>query len=132
MRFDADLIIDHGDNRVLLTGDEGVLVITGERLGPTVRALRSELPNVGLRTVSDLLADVGATVRLETRSAPVLTIGEGASPQLLTRLVGAPHVRIESARGLLGTLPPVAWGTALAIIGSAVVAVVWHVRTKRS
>jgi len=134
VRFQADLTIDQGDNRVVLTGDDGVLVITGKRLGTIARAMRSGtgLPNLGLRQVSDRLAEVGATVRLETTSAPVLTLGERASPQLITRLMRAPHVRIESARGLLGTLPPAAWGTALAIIGSAVVAVAWHVSSTKS
>lgn len=134
MRFEADLVIEQGDRRVVMTGDDGTLVITGDKLGTMARVLRSGggVPRFGLRLVSDRLAEAGATVRLETPSAPVLTMGEGARPQLVTRLFGAPHLRIESARGLLGSAPPAARATVLGIIGTALVAVGWLLRVKRA
>lgn len=133
MRFEADLTIDQRDDRVVLTGDDGVLVITGERLASVARAMRAGTgaPNIGLRQLSDLLADVGATIRLETPSAPVLTLGERSRPQMVTRLMGVPNIRIESVRGLLSTLPKAVRGISLVAIGSAVVALVRHVRTHK-
>ena len=134
MRFEADLVIDQGNRQVVVTGDDGTLVITGDRLGTMFGALRSGggMPRGGLRHVSDRLADAGATIRLETPSAQVLTMGEGARPQLVTRLVGAPHLRFESARGLLGSLPPAALASTLIMVGTAVVTVGWMMYTKRA
>jgi len=133
VRFEADLTNDQGDSQVVLTGDDGVLVITGERLPGTARAMRSGagLPNIGVRRLSDLLAENGATVRLESPSAPIVTLGEGARPQLLTRMFGMRHVRIESARGIVNALRPGTGKTSLVIMSSAVVALVWGLRAKR-
>jgi len=103
VRFDSDLIIENGDERVFFTGDDGVLVITSDRLVEVALTMRSSIgtSHLGLRTVSDHLASVGATVRVETPSTALLTLGANAKPQLLTRAARMPHVQIESTGGIL-------------------------------
>jgi hypothetical protein len=106
VHFEAELTIDVDNEQLQLTGDDGTLVVTGERLGPTLRLLRSALApsDLGLRRSSTLLSELGATVRLDSHAGPILTVGNGARPKLLTRLIGAPHVRIESLRRLFTAL----------------------------
>jgi hypothetical protein len=106
VRFDSDLIIENGDDRVLFTGDDGVLVITSDRLVEVALTMRSSVgaSHIGLRTISDHLAHLGATVRFETPSTPLLTLGANAKPQLLTRVARMPHVQIESTSGILRSL----------------------------
>ena len=133
MRFEADLTISQGDSQVVLTGDDGVLVITGDRLPSAARAIRSGagIPNIGVRQLSNLLATNGATVRLESPSSPIVTLGQGARPQLLTRIFGLRHVRIESMRGLFGALRPGSAKSSLVILSSALVALAWGLRAKK-
>lgn len=116
MRFESDLIIENGTDRVVLTGDDGVLVITSERLVGIALEMRSAtgLGNIGLRQISDRLFDIGATVQLSTPSTALLTMGAGARPQLLTRVAGVPHVCIESIRGLLGSFARATWANSTA------------------
>lgn len=111
MRFESDLILESGTDRVVLTGDDGILVITSDRLVGIALEMRtaSGLRNIGLRQISDRLFDLGATVQLSTPSTALLTMGAGARPQLLTRVAGVPHVCIESVRGLLGSFARATW-----------------------
>jgi hypothetical protein len=126
VRFEADLDITGANGRIAVTNDpSGALVVTTDELRPLVGALRDGglLPSGTLRTVSDLLADTGATVRVRTPTSGLLTLGSGASPTVLTRAAGLHHVRIESVRGLLVALrPPLR--TLLPAVGLAVAALV--------
>lgn len=116
MRFESDLILESGTDRVVLTGDDGILVITSDRLVGIALEMRtaSGLRNIGLRQISDRLFDLGATVQLSTPSTALLTMGVGARPQLLTRVAGVPHVYIESIRGLLGSFVRATWANSTA------------------
>ena len=119
MRFESDLIIESGTDRVVLTSDDGILVITSDRLVGIALEMRTAtgLRDTGLRQISNRLFVLGATVQLSTPSAALLTIGASAKPQLLTRVVGMPHVRIESVRGLLGSLARATWASSTARLG---------------
>jgi len=134
VRFESDLIIENGQDRVVLTGDDGVLVITSERLVAIALSMRlsTGASNIGLRQISDGLTDIGATIRLETPSAAVLTMGMGAKRQLLTRLVGVPHVQIESVRGLLGSLARATWASVLMVIKASGVSFTRRLRSKKN
>jgi hypothetical protein len=116
VRFESDLILESGTDRVVLTGDDGILVITSDRLVGIALEMRtaSGLRNIGLRQISDRLFDLGATVQLSTPSTALLTMGVGARPQLLTRVAGVPHVYIESIRGLLGSFVRATWANSTA------------------
>lgn len=121
MRFESDLVIESDGDRVVLSSDDGVLVVTSDRLIEIVLSLRGSagVPSIGLRQISAGLAALGATVKFQTQSTEVLVLGAGAKPQRLTRLLGAPHVEIESARVLFGTLARATWSTIMEAFGTA-------------
>ena len=100
LRFEADLEITSGGTSVHAGSEDGVLVLTCDRWRQASRLLRGGDTAVGIRPLADKLAEAGATVRLESRHGPLLTLGAGAEPTRLGRLVGLRHVRPVSALGL--------------------------------
>jgi hypothetical protein len=81
-----------------------------------------------LRSVGSRLADLGATVRVETRAGRLVVLGEKAEPQTLTRLLGAPHTQMGSLRTVVrSTGLPGAGATRLLGVGAvvAVLAALW-------
>jgi hypothetical protein len=129
--FDADLEITQGDHRVSVGSDHGDLVVVAERFGPLIGALRggATLPKGGLRRLPGLLAEAGATVRLETPSSPVLTLGSGARSPAISRAIGFPHVRVETARGVVVALGP--WRGRLAALGALSAGILLLARRRR-
>ena len=134
LSFEADLEVTGPDGRLTVSAERGDLVVTTDELRPLIGALRSDglLPSGSLKKVSSLLADAGATVRLQTPTTSLVTLGAGVHPTAVTRLAGLPHVRIESARGLLIALRfplrSVAAAAAAAGCGLAVVVLRRHRR----
>jgi hypothetical protein len=109
LSFEADLQITGPTSNVEVTNDDtGALIVTTDKLRPLVATLRSDglLPSGTLRTMSDLLAGAGGTIHLRTQSTDLVTLGSGAVPTVVTRVVGLRHVRIESLRGVVVALLP--------------------------
>jgi hypothetical protein len=98
--FEADLEISSGDTSIKVGDDDGVLVLTCDNWLQASRLIRGGYRMLSLRTVGDRLSEVGATVRLETPTGPLLTLGAEATPGPFGRLIGWHHLRPTSAIGL--------------------------------
>jgi len=108
VRFEADLQIEIDGTVVAVGSDDGTLVVTASDLRPVLASLRTygPMPAKALRRAAAQLDASGATVRVDTPSARVLTIGREARPQLLTRLIGISHVRVESIPSAVAAIRP--------------------------
>lgn len=133
MHFDADLEINRGDDRIAVGSDDGALVVVSDQFRPLLRDLRSDrlVDGRSLRKLSGALDAAGATVRFETTSGPLATIGAlHQRPQPLMRLVRLPHLRIESVRGVAATFRPRS-DAAIAAIAAGALIVLAVRRTRR-
>lgn len=135
MHFDADLVINRGDDRIAVGSDDGALVVVSDQFRPLLRDLRSDglVHGGSLRKLSGALDAAGATVRFETTSGPLVTIGASPQgPQPLMRLVRLPNLRVESVRGVAATFRPRTDATSAAIAaGALIVLAVRRVRAGR-
>jgi hypothetical protein len=129
LRLEADIELSIDGITLRATGDDGILVVTTPRWLPIAHRLRQVAgPRLRLQTIAAELAEVGATVRLDSEAGPLLYLGAGANPSRIGRSLGLHHLGTAS--------PAVLWRHSRAlrtavIIPFAVVAVLWA-RRRRS
>lgn len=94
VRVDADLELSIDGITLDATGEDGVLVITTPHWLPIAHRLRRVAgPRLRLPAIAAQLAEVGATVRLDSEAGPLLFLGAGVNPTPVARALGWKHLR---------------------------------------